>query len=367
MRRVLLAIAVLGLAACAPETPPAPTVRPVLLTQVSVGGVPDIAVFAGEVKPRHEADLAFRIAGKLVERSVEIGTVVRRGQVLARLDPADVGLQAQAQAAAVAAAQTEDTFARAEYARYEHLQRQGFVSASSLDQKRSAMNAAAARLEGARASLAVTRNQAGYATLAAPSDGVITAVNAEAGQVVGIGQPVAKLAQTSEREVAIAVPEHRLHELRAAKALVVALWANPQKRYAARVREIAPAVDPVTRTFAVRIAVPEADAALGWGMTANVGVVGNGDAGSVLAPLASIYRGADNKPAVWVFDPATGKVTLRSVELGAFRDDGAAITRGLVGGEWIVAAGVHKLTEGQVVRPYEGGATPKPTTATAPR
>ncbi len=257
-----LAVAALAalVAACSREAPSPEPVRPVVLARVATGALQDVAVFPGDVRPRHEADLAFRIAGKLVERNVDVGASVRRGQPLARLDPADVALQAQAQQAAVAAATTEHTFARAEFERFESLYRQRFVSASALDQKRNAMNAAAARLEQARATLAVTRNQATYATLVAPADGVITAVAAEVGQVVAVGQGVMKLAETGEREVAIAVPEHRLDELRAATHLAVALWADPRTRYPARVREIAPAVDPATRTFAVRVAVPGADA-----------------------------------------------------------------------------------------------------------
>jgi RND family efflux transporter MFP subunit len=354
MRTLLSVAAVALLAACAREAPPPEPIRPVVLTKVAVGSTQDVAVFAGEVKPRHESDLAFRIAGKLTERKVDVGANVRRGQVLARLDPADVALQAQAQDAAVAAARTEDAYARAELQRYEDLYRQKFVSASALDQKRNAMNAAAARLEQALATLAVTRNQAGYATLVAPADGVVTAVHVEIGQVVAVGQVVMKLAQTGEREIVIAVPEHRLAELKSTRQLVVALWADPAKRYPAQVREIAPAVDAASRTFAVRIAVPGADAALGWGMTANVAVIGAGDARAALVPLASIYHGADGKPAVWVFDHGSGKVSLRAIELGAFREDGALVTRGLADGEWIVAAGANKLGEGQVVRPYDG-------------
>jgi RND family efflux transporter MFP subunit len=142
------------------------------------------------------------------------------------------------------------------------------------------------------------------------------------------------------------------------------LWADPQKRYPARVREIAPAVDAATRTFAVRVAVPAADAALGWGMTANVAVFGGGATQAARVPLASIYHAADGKPAVWVFDRASGKVTLRAVELGPFREDGALVTRGLADGEWIVAAGANKLVEGQVVKPYDAPGLVQPASTT---
>jgi RND family efflux transporter MFP subunit len=361
MRTVAVVLIPLLLAAgCAREEPPADVVRPVQLVRASTATAASMAVFAGEVKPRHEADLAFRIGGKIVERKVDVGAAVRRGQLLARLDPSDVALQAQGAEAAAAAARTEATFARAEYERFESLNRQKFVSASALDQKRNAMNAADARLEQAQAALAVSRNQAGYAALVAPEDGVITAVTAEAGQVVASGQAVMRLARTGEREIAIAVPEHRVGEIRAARELGVVLWADPKKLYGARVREISPSVDPVTRTFAVRVAVPEADATLGLGMTANVVVGGAGTAGATLLPLSSIYHTPDGKPAVWIYDPREQKVDLRAVTLGAYREDGVLVASGVRDGEWVVASGANKLKPGQRVRPYEEPGKPLP-------
>jgi RND family efflux transporter MFP subunit len=364
--RVALLLTVALLAACTRSEPPPPGVRPVQLYQVSLGGAADTSVFAGEVKPRHEADLAFRIGGKIVERRVDVGAQVKRGQVLARLDPADVALQAQAAEAAVAAARTERDFARAELARYEDLYRQKFVSASALDQKRNAMLSASARLQQAEANLAVNRNQAAYATLVAPDAGVVTSISAEVGQVVAAAQPVMKLAQTDEREVVIAVPEGRIDDLKRAQRLQVVALANPDRVYEGRVREIAPAADPVTRTFAVRIAVPDADASLAWGTTANVAAAAPGTR-NALVPLTSIYHAPDGGPAVWVYDPAGRKVVLRTVELGPYREDGAIVTAGLAGGEWIVAAGVNKLQEGQAVRPYEAPGKPSPDAPVATR
>ena len=360
MQRWIAVVAVVLAAACAKEPPPPEAARPVKLAQVAIGGVADLAVFAGDVRPRHEADLSFRIAGKIVERRVDVGAAVRRGQTLARLDPADVALQAQSAEAAAAAASTEDAFAKAELARYEDLYRQKFVSASALDQKRTAANAAAARLTQAQASLQVNRNQAAYATLVAPDDGIVTSLAVEVGQVVAAGQPVMKLARTEEREVAIAVPEGRIDELKRAQRIDVLLASSPDKRYVGRVREISPSVDAVTRTFAVRIAVPDADAALGWGMTANVAALAQPAASaSALIPLTSIYHQPDGKPAVWVYDPASQRIQLRAVELASYREDGALVN-GLAGGEWIVAAGVNKLQAGQAVRPYEEPGKPAP-------
>lgn len=363
-----LAFAALLAAGCARHEAPPEPVRPVTLEQVKAGGAGEVAVFAGEIKPRREGDLAFRIGGKVIARSVDIGARVARGQVLAKLDPADTGLQAEAQKAAATAAETEFKYAQSEYERYQNLYRQKFVSESALDQKKNALDTNRAKFEQANAQLAVTRNQAGYATLVATDDGVITAASVEAGQVVTAGQTVFKMAREDEREVAISVPENRIGELRQADTLGVVLWANPQKVYPARVREISPAVDPVTRTFAVRLSVLEHDPALQWGMTANVVAQSREPGNTTLLPLTSLYR-KDGAAAVWVYDPAAQKVSLRPVTIGQYREDGVLLTSGVTPGEWIVTAGVHKLREGQTVRPYESGsaaATRAPSPVEAP-
>ncbi|MCC6196524.1 MAG: efflux RND transporter periplasmic adaptor subunit [Burkholderiales bacterium] len=360
--RLCAAAVVAILAACGAKAPPPEVVRPVMLTQVAIGDTGDRAVFAGEVKPRHEADLGFRIAGKVVARNVDVGARVKKGDVLARLDPADVGLQAEAAQAQAAAAETEFRFAQAEYERYQNLFREKFISASALDAKRNTFDANRAKYEQAKAQLAVSRNQASYATLLATEDGVVTAVGAEPGQVVAAGQAVVRLARESEREVAISVPENRIGEVTSAKDLVVALWANPGRAYRARVREVAPAVDPATRTFAVRVVIVDADASVQWGMTANVGVAGAGNGSAALLPLTSIHH-RDGKPAVWRYDPVTQKVDLAPVAIGQYREDGVVITAGVGNGDWVVAAGVHKLVPGQVVKPYDAGKGAAPASA----
>jgi len=367
LRRVVVVAALSMLAAlagCAKHEAPPPPVRPVQLVAVQTGGTTPVAVFAGEVRPRHETDLAFRVGGKVTSRSADVGARVRRGQVLARLDPADVALQAESAKAGVAAAETEWKYAAAEYDRYQNLYAQKFVSASALDQKRNARDATRARYDQARAQLAVAQNQAAYATLVATGDGVITAVSVEAGQVVTAGQPVMKLADETEREIVIAVPENRLGELKAARRIVAFLWADPKQLYPATVREIAPSVDPVTRTFAVRVAVPSADAALQWGMTANVALTAEGPADAAQLPLASLHR-QDAAPAVWIYDPASQQVALRPVTVVQYREDGVVV-RGVKSGEWVVAAGVQKLQPGQKVRPYEGAGADAPSAPAAP-
>lgn len=364
----VLAVVVLAsaLAACGAKESPPEVIRPVQLTQVTIGDTVDTAVFAGEVKPRHENDLGFRIGGKIVARLVDVGARVRKGQVLARLDPTDVALQAQAAAAQLAATETEYKFAQAEYDRYQNLQREKFVSASALDAKRNTLEANRAKYQQAKANRDVSQNQASYATLVANEDGVVTSVNAETGQVVAAGQAVLRIAREDEREVAISVPENRLAELKGARQLVVALWANPGKLYPAALREVSPSVDPVTRTFAVRVSMRETDPSVQLGMTANVGLVSPPAADAALLPLTSIYR-KDGKPAVWRYDLGTRQVALVPVTVGQYREDGVVVTSGVANGDWIVAAGVHKLQPGQVVRPYEGvrgNASPAPSTAT---
>ncbi len=357
----LLAV-VLALALTACDRPPqvADPIRPVLLSQVIPGSGTQTALYAGEVKPRYESDLAFRIAGKVVARAVDAGARVQKGQELARLDPADVALQAEAAEAAVAAARVDAEYARAEYDRYENLLKQKFISASALDAKRNAMKAGAARLEQAEANLAVTRNQAAYARLLAPADGVITAVAAEVGQVVAAGQLVMRHARESEREVAIAVPEARIDELHAARAITVVLIADPGTRYQGRVREVSPAVDRLTRTFAVRVSVLDPAPAMQWGMTANVILDARGAADLSLLPPTALYQSPDGQPALWVYDPAQGRVSLRPVVISQYREDGVVVAAGLTAGEWVVATGANKLHEGQQVRPYEGPGRPVP-------
>jgi RND family efflux transporter MFP subunit len=366
LRIQVVAVAALAAAGCAKHEAVVDPARPVVLAQVVAGSGGETSVFAGEVKPRYESDLAFRIGGKIVERSVDAGARVRKGQVLARLDPADVGLQAEAARAQVVAAQNEYDFAKSEFDRYQNLLEQKFVSASAVDAKRNAMNTNRAKLEQAKANLSVTQNQTAYATLVAPEDGVITAVTAESGQVVAAAQIVMRHARETEREVAIAVPEGRINELARAREIAVVLVADPGRPYRAQVREISPMVDPVTRTFAVRVQVANPAPALQWGMTANVVVAAAGASSASLLPSTSVYQTVDGRPAVWVFDPAAGNVKLRPVIIAQYREDGVVIGSGLSAGEWVVATGANKLHEGQSVRPYEAAGRPSPPPLAAP-
>jgi RND family efflux transporter MFP subunit len=348
-RIVLAGLAVTGaLAGCGKQEPPPPPPRPVVtVTATPVAGA-EMAAYSGEVRARREADLGFRIPGKVVARYVDVGTPVKKGTALAKLDPVDAQLNVAASQSALAAADTEYKFAKAELDRYASLLHKQFISQAVYDQKQNAYNAAKARYEQAQSQLAVVRNQSAYTTLVADQDGVVTAVNAEAGQVVSAGQPIVRIARPEEREVLINVPETRLDELKAGtREILVRTIAEPDKTYRGTVREIAPNADPATRTFATRIAIVDPGPGVALGMTANVLLTGRNGAGIAL-PLTAIYR-QGNEPAVWVVDPKTNAVRLQPVVVAQYREDGAVITGGLSGGERIVAAGVNKLVEGQVV------------------
>jgi multidrug efflux system membrane fusion protein len=338
-----------ALTGCGKDEAKIEAIRPVLLHTVAIGAGLAQDVYSGEVRARHEADLGFRIAGKLVARLVDTGAAVKKGQALARLDPQDVQLNAAAAKAQLASAQADLSFAKAELDRYADLAARKFVSQAVYDGKLNAHKAAKARLEQAEAQYDVSRNQAAYATLVADQDGVITAVAAEPGQVVAAGQAVVRLAQPREREVLVNVSENKLAALRAARSLAVSLWSRPEKIYAARIREISPGVDAATRTFAVRVSLPDADDAVALGMTANVLVQGAAADGVAVLPMTALTESA-GVPSVWIFDPATGKVALRAVKVGEYREGAVTITSGLANGEQVVSAGVHKLVPGQVVK-----------------
>lgn len=353
MRTILLAPALLLLlAGCGNGEPPPDPVRPALTQTVVPGAAATRAVYSGEVRARHETDLAFRVGGKLVARLVDPGARVKRGQPLARLDPEDARLAAAGAQAQLAAAQSDLALAKAERDRHAELLAKGFISQSAFDAKRNAHEAAAARAEQARAQAELSGNQAAYTTLVADADGVVLSVAAEPGQVVAAGQPVLRLAREGEKEVVVNVPESQVARFAPGQAAAISLWADPSVAFPGKVREIAGGADPVTRTYTVRIAAPAAPAAAQLGMTANVVFAPGTDPNLVVLPLAAVTR-TGGEATVWVVDRASGAVARRAVTIGQYREDGVAITAGLHAGDVVVVAGVHKLRPGQVVRIVE--------------
>jgi len=350
--RFLITLAVaatLALAGCSREQAAAPAPRSVI-AQV-VGTKPDEGanVYSGEVRARYENDLAFRVGGKVTARLVDVGATVTKGQSLARLDPQDAQLGVEAARSQRAAAEADHVLAKAELERYRDLYARNFVSRAVLDARETTFNTTKARLEQAKAQLATAQNQSTYTTLVAEADGVITAVNLEPGQVVSAGQTVMRFARPEEKEVAINLPETRLAELRDAREISVSVWAAPDKAYRGRIREVAPHADAATRTFTVKIALLNPDAAVRLGMTANV-ALGDGAPHQVITlPLTAITQ-LDGQPAVWVVDARTSKVNLRPLVVGTYREDGVVVRDGLKPGEIVVTVGVHKLLPNETVR-----------------
>lgn len=352
LRSIAALLAAMMAGACS-DPAPAPVVVPLVLTQkVVLGDAGQHASFAGEVRARSESALAFRVGGKIVERSVDVGASVKPGAPLARMDARDLQLNSASVRSQLAAAQADLVQAQADYARYNDLYQKKFVSGAEMDKRKATLDVAQAHLAQARAQLNVADNQSAYAVLTADRAGVITAVEAEVGQVVAAGQTVVRLARDGEKEIQIAVPENRLSELKAAQKIEVSLWAIAEKRYAGKIREISPSADAVTRTYAVRIAVAEADEAMRLGMTASVLLQHANSDAAVVLPLTALYQQGANT-ALWVVDPATQTVKLAPVTVGVFREDTVTIVIGDTGvkaGDVVVTAGVHKLTQGQKVR-----------------
>lgn len=350
---VAAALAAALLSACSKPQPPAEAPRPVAVHTLAAVPVTAGALYSGEVRARYESDLAFRVAGKIVERRVDVGAAVKPGQVLARLDPADAALALEAARAQLAAAQNEFAFAKAEVERYRDLVAKNFVSRSVLDAKETAFRSAAARVEQARAQTGVAGHQAAYTTLVADQVGVITAISAEVGQVVKDSVAVMKLARDGEREVSIAVPEGRIAALRQAGAVGVRLAADPDATLAGRVREIAPGADAATRTYAVRVTIVDPPPALRLGMTASVILPDAGSAaGALLVPATAVFEHQGGS-AVWIMQPdgPLVRAVLRKVEVRQFREDGVLLAGGVKAGETIAVAGVHKIVAGQQLQP----------------
>jgi len=339
------------LAACGKTETAAVPALPVMVVKPAGGQDVTVTAYPGEVHAREEAALSFRVAGNLLRREVDAGQRVKKGQVLAELDVADYALQARAAQAQYAAAEADLVKARDEHRRYEVLAAQQVVSRSALDAQTAALKAAQGQADAARANLDVNRNQASYAQLRAPADGMIAAREAEAGQVVAAGQTIFTLAADGAREVAIALPESAIREFSVGQPVEVELWNQAGKRLSGSIREIAAGADAQTRSYAARVQLA-ADAldSVELGQSARV-YIGHGKGAALSVPLSAVQAGKQPQQAsVWVVNPATGALQSRAVTLGAYGAESVPVLQGLRADEWVVAAGGHLLREGQVVR-----------------
>ncbi|MFC5571518.1 efflux RND transporter periplasmic adaptor subunit [Lysobacter yangpyeongensis] len=344
----------LALAGCGSEAAPAETPRPVLVAHPGGGAGAALTAYAGEIRAREESPLSFRVGGKLVRREVDVGAHVRKGDLLAVLDPGDLAAQARAAQAQLTAAEAELARARADQARFAKLAQQQLVSRSTLDAQDAAATAAQGQVNAARANLDVARNQAAYTELRAPHDGMIASRAAEAGQVVGAGQTTFTIAADGGREVAIALPESRIRAFAVGQPVAVELWSAPGQRLSGTIREIAPAADPQARTYAARVNLAgDAAKAVELGQSARVYVQENGTRAALTVPLSAIQRGAGDATTVWVVDPATSRLRATAVHLGPLGENAAPVLAGLKPDAWIVTAGGHLLREGQAVAPVD--------------
>ena len=308
-------------------------------------------VYSGDVHARFESQLGFRVAGKIKTRLVDVGANVAAGQALAELDPLDLKLQVASAQATLSSAQANRELAQAERDRYRALLDKHFISGTQFDTQENTLKAAKAQVAQAEAALAVARNQAEYTTLRADHAGVITAISAEAGQVVTSGQPIATLARDGAVEIEIAVPENRVADYRVGTPAALEAWADG-KRLAGHVREIAPEADRMTRTYRVRVSLDDGAAAPKLGQTVRVYFADAVANAQTVVPLSALYE-QTGKPAVWVVDARTRQVHLAPVDVAAYREQGVVLNAGLDAGQWIVTAGVHKLRDGEAITPVD--------------
>jgi membrane fusion protein, multidrug efflux system len=370
MRNTLLVALVSAavLAACSKkETAPDPVraVRTVTVAVQSAGGTFE---YAGEVRSRTESRLGFRVGGKIVRRSAELGSTVKAGQVLAQLDSQDLRLGQDSARAALVAAQANHDLAQADYQRFKELLDKGFISSAELERRDTTLKAARAQLDQAKAQSSVQGNQAGYASLVADTSGVVTGIDAEPGMVVAAGSPVLRLAHDGPRDVVFSVPEDKVGLIKALSAqpgaFKVRLWGDTSEPMVASIREIGASADPVTRTFLVKADIGRAGA-VRLGQTATVLVAMPKTAGVTKLPLSAL-REEQGRTMVWLVDRASMTVKLQPVQFAGADGNDAVLSGGIEPGQVVVTAGVHLLTPGQKVKFYVDPGAPSASAASAP-
>jgi len=341
-----------ALSACSKTEPPQEPVRSVKVLAVGVETFQSNHEFAGEVRARVESRLGFRVAGKIIHRQAELGQRVKAGQVLAQLDPRDYQLAADAARAQLAAATTNRDLAAADFKRYAALKDQNFISGAELERRETAFKAAQAQLDQAKAQLASQGNQAGYTSLVADVSGVVTAIEAEPGQVVTAGTPVVRIAQDGPRDVVFSVPEDKVAAIKPGSDVAVRAW-NDNTALSGKVREVAASADPVTRTYPIKVSL---DAAATPALGATVYVSPNA-LSAVGVPVIKLPTSALRKEgqgtAVWVLDKSTMTVKSQPIQIATADGNEAVVAAGLLPGMLVVSAGVHVLSPGQKVTIYQ--------------
>ena len=360
------------LAACQREqAPAAPEIRPVRAVTVAARASDQTVALTGTVQAQTEINLSFRVDGRLVERTVDVGDTVRPGQLIARLDPQNEESALQSVRAQLAGANAQLVEARSNYARMRELVVEDAVSRAQYEQAKAVQQSAEAQLQALQGQVALAQNRLSYTRLYANVAGVVTARGPEPGEVVGAGRMVVQVAREGARDAVFDMPAQvkdaasldpqRLVSLGkdgrpgtgadAARDLTVTLAMNPQVSAIGRVREVAPRADPVTGTFAVRVRLIDPPAAMRLGSTVTGRMQLPGSL-AIQVPATALVR-ADGRTSVWVFDKAAGTVSLRNIELGAADANNVQVASGLKAGEVVVTAGVQALRPGQKVRLLE--------------
>lgn len=347
-RAVPLCLVVL-LSACGQQEPAKISITPAMVVQPQPSALANQS-YPGEVRARFDPQLAFRIGGKVSKRLVDEGERVKANQPLAELDPQDVRLQLDATRAQVAAAQANLNLVRAERDRYKTLLDRQMVSRSQFDNAENLYRSGEARLQQIKAEQDVASNQASYAVLRAPQDGVIAQRQVEVGQVVSAGQTVFTLAADGEREVLISLPEQDFGRFKIGLPVSVELWSQPGQRFSGRIRELSPSADPKSRTFAARIAFTAGKVPAELGQSARVFIQSEGH--SQLSVPLSALTAENGAPYVWRVGQGN-KIEQVPVRVGPFGENTVPVLEGLNADDWIVAAGVHVLHPGQEVRPID--------------
>lgn len=349
MRLLMVLAAAAPLTACGPaKETGAPEARPVRSVTVAKREAGETLALTGRIAAQDVAALGFRIAGRVMERPVNVGDRMKAGQVIARLEPQNETNAVRSAQAGLAAAQAQLTQARNHFERQETLLAQGWTTRALFDQAQKERDTAQARVDAAEAQLKTADDLLGFTVLEADAAGVVTATGAEPGEVVQAGQPVVRLARQGGRDAVFQVPAQVLRTAPADAVIAVSLTDDPAIKAAGRVREVAPEADPVTRTFEVKVGLDDPPDAMRLGAT----VTGRlrTDAQLVIEVPASALTKAAGQPAVWVVDPTSTTVALRNVDVGRFDPAKVTVVGGLDVGEVIVTAGVQSLHPGQKVR-----------------
>jgi membrane fusion protein, multidrug efflux system len=351
MRRVpalLPALLLVLLIGCDEKNKPLPEpVRPVLSVVVTPRPAPTTS-FAGTVAPRYSTDLGFRVMGRIVARDVNVGDAVTAGQRLAALDPVQFDLAVRSARADQASAEAQLATASSAEARQRALLADKATSEANFEAAQQARAAAAAAVTRAEANLAKAQEQRSYTELRVDYPGVVTATQAEVGQVVQPGQPVLTVARPEIREAVVDLPDDLAATLDSDSRFVVSLEPDPSQRVNAQPREIAPQADPTTRTRRVRLSLDNPPATFRLGTTVRAVLVDSGKPRIELPSTALLER--DGRQFVWLVDPDKHIVSTQEIHVGARTDGNFIVTAGLAPGARVVVAGVHSLTQGQKVK-----------------